>query len=96
MKVEFHAEAIEELQGAANYYEERQAGLGVRFLDAVDQAIERIAGDPFAWNIVDDGIRRCLTRVFPYAILYSPEEEFVLVLAVAHLAREPGYWRSRR
>ena len=96
MRVEFHAEAIEELQGAAEYYEERQIGLGSRFLDTVEEAIERIAGNPLAWNLVDEDIRRCLTRVFPYGILYSPDKEFVLILAVAHLAREPGYWRSRR
>jgi plasmid stabilization system protein ParE len=96
MRVEFHAEAIEELQGAARYYEERQIGLGVRFLDAVEEAIERIASDPRAWTSVDEGIHRCLTRVFPFGILYSLEGEFVLILVVAHLAREPGYWRSRR
>ncbi len=26
---------------------------------------------------------------------YTVEREFVLILAVAHLAREPGYWKSR-
>jgi hypothetical protein len=34
-------------------------------------------------------------RVFPFGILYTFEPEFILILAVAHLAREPGYWLSR-
>lgn len=96
MKLEFHSEALAELRGAAVYYESRQAGLGVRFLDVIDEALERIALDPFVWPPADDDVRRCLTRVFPFGLFYTIEPEFILILAVAHLAREPGYWASRR
>ena len=96
MRLEFHAEALAELQSAAEYYELRQMGLGVRLLDLVDEALERIARDPFAWSRADEDVRRCLLRVFPFGILYTIEPDFILILAVAHLAREPGYWGSRR
>jgi hypothetical protein len=95
MRVEFHAEALAELLSAAEYYELRQMGLGARFLDLVDEALERIVRDPLAWSPVDEDVRRCLMRVFPFGILYSIEPAFILILAVAHLAREPGYWASR-
>jgi toxin ParE1/3/4 len=96
VKLEFHTEALAELQGAALYYESRQAGLGVRFLDVIDEALDRIARDPIAWTPADEDVRRCLTRVFPFALYYTIEPEFILIMAVAHLAREPGYWASRR
>ena len=96
MRLEFHAEALAELQGAAEYYESRQVGLGARFLDLVDETLERIARDPIAWSSADEDVRRCLMRIFPFGILYTIEPEFILILAVAHLAREPGYWASRR
>jgi len=48
MRLEFHAEALAELQSAAEYYESRQVGLGARFLDLVDEALERIERDPLA------------------------------------------------
>lgn len=41
-------------------------------------------------------MRRCLTRVFPYGVLYSIEEDSVLILAVMHCSREPGYKRALR
>jgi toxin ParE1/3/4 len=44
---------------------------------------------------MDEDVRRCLTRVFPYGILYTIERELILILAVAHLAREPDYWKPR-
>lgn len=34
-------------------------------------------------------------RVFPYAILYSIEADYVLIMAVMHCHREPGYWKNR-
>ncbi len=95
MRFEFHSNALAELASAAEYYEARQAGLGNRFVDAVAEALERIARDPFVWVPTDEDVRRCLTRVFPYGILYTIESDFVLIVAVAHLAREPGYWKSR-
>ena len=96
MKLEFHREALAELRGAAVYYESRHARLGVRFLDMIDEALERIARDPIAWSPADEDVRRCLTRVFPFALYYTIEPELILIMAVAHLAREPGYWASRR
>jgi hypothetical protein len=47
------------------------------------------------WRIIDEDVRRCLTHVFPYSILYTIELEFVFIVAVAHCAREPGYWKER-
>lgn len=95
MRLEFHAEALAELHIAAEYYESRQAGLGARFLDMVDETLERITRDPLAWSPADEDVRRCLMRVFPFGILYTIEPELILILAVAHLAREPGYWVPR-
>ena len=95
MRLEFHSNALAELASAAEYYEARQPGLGNRFVDAVEEALGCIARDPFTWAPADEDVRRCLTRVFPYGILYTVEREFILILAVAHLAREPGYWKPR-
>jgi hypothetical protein len=40
-------------------------------------------------------VRRCLTPVFPYAVLYTIEPEFIHIAAVTHCARQPGYWKER-
>jgi len=95
MRLEFHAEALAELQSATEYYESRQPGLGIRFLDLFSETLARIARDPRAWTPADHDIRRCLMRVFPFAVFYAIESDFVLILAIAHLAREPGYWKAR-
>ena len=39
--------------------------------------------------------RRASTRVFPNGILYTIESDYVLIVAVAHRSRAPGYWQHR-
>ena len=95
MRLEFHPEALAEFRAAAEHYESQQRGLGSRFVNAIDAAVTRIAEAPESGRIIEDDIRRCLSKVFPYAVLYSIEPDYILVVAVMHCRREPGYWRNR-
>jgi plasmid stabilization system protein ParE len=96
MRFEFHPEALEEYEQSARYYAGRQAGLELRFIDCVESAIRQACEAPTRWAIFETDVRRCLVRVFPFAVLYSIEPDYVLIVAVMHLSREPGYWRNRR
>jgi hypothetical protein len=49
----------------------------------------RALGQRFAKEI------RGRARVFPYAVLYSIEDDYILIVAIAHGKRRPGYWRHR-
>jgi plasmid stabilization system protein ParE len=95
MRYEFHPEALEEYEEAALYYAERDPGLALRFIETVEEAIRRILEAPTRWRVIDEDVRRFLTRVFPYGILYTVEPDFVLIVAVMHCSREPGYWKQR-
>ena len=65
------------------------------FINAVEETIFRIVDSPNRWAFVEEDIRRCLTRKFPYGILYTVEEDCILIVAVMHCSREPGYWKKR-
>jgi len=95
MTYRFHPESLEEYQEAARYYAERDPALALRFIEAVEDAIQRILEAPERWRVLDDDVRRCLTHVFPYGILYTIEAEFILIVAVMHGSRKPGYWKGR-
>jgi toxin ParE1/3/4 len=95
MRYEFHPEALEEYREAANWYGNREPDLALRFVGEVEDAIGRILDGPASWRIIEEDIRRCLTHVFPYSILDTIDPEFLLIVAVAHCAREPGYWKER-
>ena len=95
MRYEFHPEALEEYTQAAFYYARKEPGLDLRFILSVERAIESIVQDPVRWRPIDEDVRRCLTRLFPYAVLYTTEDDYILIVAVAHCSREPGYWKHR-
>ena len=95
MRFAFHPEALIELESAADFYVERQKGLEIRFIAAVHSAINRACGQPARWRLFDGEIRRILVHVFPYAVLYSIEDEHLYIIAVMHCSREPGYWKNR-
>ena len=69
--------------------------LALRFIEAVEDTIRRILESPERWRVLDEDVRRCLTYVFPYGVLYTIEAEFILIVAVMHCSREPGYWKRR-
>jgi hypothetical protein len=95
MYFEFHPEARIEYLEAIAYYEERQAGLGSRFTIEIESAIQRIVEAPNRWPGIEGEVRRCLAHTFPYGVLYSIETDHILLIAIMHLSRKPGYWRNR-
>ena len=96
MNIEFHPEAAEEFEAAVEWYEERETGLGLDFAVEIHAAIQRAAAMPDAWTQLAGNVRRVLVNRFPYGVLYEPGSRSLLVLAVMHLRREPGYWMTRR
>ncbi len=67
MRYEFHPEALGEYEAAVHYYASQQADLDLRFITVMEEAIKLILADPYRWRPVEEDMRRCLTRVFPYA-----------------------------
>jgi len=59
---------------AVRYYDYQMPGLGLRFFQQVDAAVERIKLMPEAWTRIGIRTRRCLVKGFPYALLYMADE----------------------
>lgn len=98
--VRFVDEAVKELDDAAQWYEDRREGLGLAFLTAMDRAVESITHRPQAAALVagvsdELEVRRISIRRFPYFVAYLVLDEAIVVLAVAHERRRPGYWSER-
>jgi plasmid stabilization system protein ParE len=96
MSYVFHPDAEVELNQAIEWYEAREPGLGLDFAAQVYAAIQRAQAFPLAWQEMGSDIRRALVHRFPYGVLYVPERDRVLVIAVMHLHRQPDYWQDRK
>src|SRR5690242_2332261 len=93
-KYRFTSTALSELQEATLYYEQQEKGLGVKFLDEIDDAVNRILRFPNAWHPASARCRRCRTHRFPFGLLYQIRRDEVLITAVMDLRRDPQRWRE--
>lgn len=87
--------AARELDEAVTYYNAQVAGLGDAFLIEAMKVFRLIERHPRAWQSLGEEVRRCRLSRFPYAVIYAIEGEDIVVLAISHLHRQPGYWRDR-
>lgn len=95
MNVRLLEPAEQELDEAIAYYNAQVAGLGDAFLLETLRVFDLIRQYPDAWHPLGANTRRCRMSRFPYAVVYVREPEALLVVAVAHMHRKPGYWRDR-
>lgn len=77
------------------YLELRAHGLGRRFFAEVRRAERLIAQFPESAKEIQPGIRKRLLRTFRHSLIYSVEQDGLLILAVAHQSRRPEYWIGR-
>ncbi|MDH5666983.1 MAG: type II toxin-antitoxin system RelE/ParE family toxin [Nitrospira sp.] len=87
--------AEEEMIAAAQYYEHKSLGLGAEFLTEVERVTASIAAHPEAAPKVKGKIRRRLLKRFPFGVLYVASKDEIVVVAIMHLSRRPGYWADR-
>ena len=90
-----HPEAALEFEEAVRFYQERGCNLGRRFAAEVRVAIAKIMATLERWRFLEKDVRRCPVRVFPYAVLYTVEVGYILIVAIMHGKRQPGHWRPR-
>ena len=95
MRIAWHPEALAEADAGAACYRERRSVLALRFLNSLDEVLDRITLNPRIYREVEPGIRKCRMKTFPYAIVYRCDKT-IEILAVMHIRRQPGYWRDRR
>jgi toxin ParE1/3/4 len=93
--VKYHEAAEEELLNEIAYWELRAPGLGRRFYREVQRAENRIAKFPESGRQMSPDLRQLPLRAFPFSLIYSIEKDGLVILAVAHQRRRPGYWLRR-
>jgi len=93
--ISFHPAAIEEAISATRWYRERSPLAATRFVAELNQVIDRILEAPHRWPHSPRGTRKLKLPCFPFLVIYRDADGAVLILAVAHGSRRPGYWKNR-
>lgn len=97
---DFHPEARAEFVEDVDWYDDREAGVGERFDVSVRAAIDAAVDSPESWAVWPGWKREPVVRSkgvsdFPYRVVYFVRDDLLIIVAVAHAKRRPGYWRER-
>lgn len=95
-RIEIHGAAEDELREAARYYRRKESHrLELDFIEKFVKARGEILSFPHMWPRSLAGTRCKRMERFPYSIFYVLREDRIIIVAVAHQRREPGYWARR-
>jgi plasmid stabilization system protein ParE len=95
LQLSFSKAARAELLDAAAWYESKRPLLGVEFIAEIDRCIALAAEQPQFYSVVYRGLRRILTKRFPYGIYFQVAAQRIVVVAVFHSSRDPAIWQRR-
>jgi plasmid stabilization system protein ParE len=101
MSLAVHADAQQEADDAAAYYDGVRLGRGRRFLEALNRAVQLAAQVPRTFSRVmipgdPREVRKTFVKKYPYTVYYEVRAAGIVVMAISHQKRRPLYWAHRR
>ncbi|HEU4886948.1 MAG TPA: type II toxin-antitoxin system RelE/ParE family toxin [Thermoanaerobaculia bacterium] len=95
MQARFLRPAEAEVEEAVAYFDEQRPGLGDRFEQDLLAAVSFVSEHPFSGKPLSELVRKFRLRTFRYNLIYVIDESEIVIVAVAHHRRRPGYWHGR-
>src|SRR5258708_16445026 len=96
MRARFLKPAEAEVDEAIAYFNEQRERLGVRFEEELLGTVRLVCDHPLIGKPLTESVRKFGFRKFRYNLIYVVNGDEIVILAVAHHRRRPGYWRGRR
>ena len=93
-RVRISGDALADLKDGHWFYEAQEIGLGDYFTSCLRADIEGLRVSAGIHPIVYRDYLRLLSRVFPYGVFYTMDDEGAVVWAVVDLRRDPAWIRD--
>ena len=94
-KIEIRPLAAMEVIEAYNWYELQVIGLGLDFLDAVDDFYARLLVNPHTHSYYQETARHGVLSKFPYTVVYEVFDHTIIVYSVFMDRRDPAKKRTK-
>jgi plasmid stabilization system protein ParE len=93
--VRYHQGASADVKSAVAWYLQRSPKAAGDFVEELDRAVDTIREGPGRWPMGKNNTRRFLLWRFPFSVIYSEQQDVIVIWAVAHGSRRPDYWTVR-
>ena len=88
-------EALDDLSDGYRFYEAQDQGLGDYFTSCLRADIESLRLYAGIHRVVYQDYHRLLSRVFPFGIFYTVEQDAVMIWAILDMRRDPSWIKAR-
>lgn len=95
MQLQIAPEAEDEIARSVEWYAERGERAVRGFVEELDGILEQARAHPMRWPIWRGEVRKVTFAHYPFSVFYRVRNDVVLIVAVAHAKRRPGYWLRR-
>jgi hypothetical protein len=93
IRIHVSEDALADLEEGFWFYESQEAGLGDYFTSSLRADIEGLKVTGGIHFIAHQDYHRLISRVFPYAIYYTFEDDEVVIWGVVDCRRDPDWIR---
>ncbi len=94
LPIKLELQARRDFDESFDWYAKRSQAAAEQFVIAVDQALARIAKQPNLYGRIDAQHQACRLFKFPFSLVFAVRSDCILIVAIAHDRRQPGYWRT--
>ena len=95
MRARFLRSAELEIDEAIGYFDDQREGLGDRFEQDLQNTVRFITTRPLSGKTIGQRVRKFGLRTFRYNVIYVVDVDEIVIVAVAHHRKRPGYWLAR-
>jgi plasmid stabilization system protein ParE len=97
LEIVFRLEALADINDAAIFYgqKDEDGRLAIRFLRAIDHAVEKASANPRAYAKIYRDFRRVVVYRFPFCVYFVPYRDKVEIFGIVHAKRNPDFLRRR-
>lgn len=96
MNVQFRPEVVADLASAADWYDDREAGLGDAFMDEYRRVLAMTINSPLSRPELHSGMRWRKFLRFPYLLWYRLSDDRLVVIGVLHARQDRSMLGDRR
>ena len=94
IKIRVSESAEQDYLDSIRWYAERSRSAAFGFESEIDVAFQKIAIDPHRFPRYDNFHRSLLVARYPFQVIYRIlDNDVVVIVAIAHASRRPGYWK---
>jgi plasmid stabilization system protein ParE len=93
--IDFGVGARADYDESFDWYAKRSEAAAIGFMNAVEDAFEKILTNPNRFSRTIRGCQYCTLKRYPFRVVFHQEESRVVIIAIAHAKRRPYYWRNR-